>query len=188
MPDQTTMTTRPLPPPLAASMVVFTPIGAIARTAMIALLAFGTQSASFAQVRNADYEADYEASGFVAPAGMPSPNAYYSQVEQASFFGPQGPIASRLQSADGGCNAMGCNGGCKSCGGGGMGGYGQGNCGGCGMDGCPSCGGLTNWRFGCLFCRGEGCSFCQSIGRGYVLGAAYPVALWRCRTLRSTLV
>lgn len=144
------------------------------------------------QVHNADYEADYEASGFVAPAGMPSPEAYYSRVEQAGFFGGGGPIASRLQGCDGGCGEMGCSGGCdmsgyglaacdgsceggcESCGGGLLGGglFGRqgGACGGCGAEGCGSCGGLTNFRFMCMFCRGGGCSVCQSIGRGYLLG------------------
>jgi hypothetical protein len=139
------------------------------------LLLSATQSVATGQVYNAGYEADYEASGFVAPAGMPSPEAYYSAVEQASFFGNGGPIASRMQSCDGGCGGMGCDGGCDmyGCGGGGCG------CGGCGMQGCSSCGGLTNWRHMCLFCRGDGCSVCQSIGRGYLLGCLSALMPYR---------
>ncbi len=133
-----------------------------------------------AQVSNAAYEADYAASGFVAPAGMMSPDEYYSRVEQASFFGGGGPIASRMANCDTGCGPMSCDScdgscggscdgacGCGSCSGDG----GYSGCGGCGMDGCPSCGGLTNWRYMCLFCQGSGCEVCQSIGRGYLLGA-----------------
>lgn len=54
-----------------------------------------TEGFAAGPVRQADFEPDYEASGFVAPAGMPSPEAYYAAVERAGFFG-QSPIASRL--------------------------------------------------------------------------------------------
>ena len=136
------------------------------RHAFLAILALASlQSSVNAQVQNAGFEADYEASGFVAPAGMPSPEEYYSAVEQASFFGGNGPLASQMQGCEGGCGAMGCNGGCDMSGGY----YGESGCGGCGAEGCQSCGGLNNYRFMCLFCRGEGCSVCQSIGRVNVL-------------------
>ncbi len=142
------------------------------------------------QVTNAAFEADYAASGFVAPAGMMSPEEYYSRVEQASFFGPGGPIAGRMANCDSSCGPMGCDGCGSDCGGscgygGGCGygdscgnGYGSG-CGGCGADGCPSCGGLTNWRYLCLFCQGGGCEVCQSIGRGYLLGALQALMPYR---------
>ena len=172
MHEQTNHTTRPLNPTGPAGPNLMSNIGKISRTAILAVFAMvATQTITQAQVMNAAYEADYEASGFVAPAGMPSPEAYYSQVEQASFFGPSGPIAARPFGCDGGCGPDGCDGGCGAgCGMGdcGMGGYG-GGCGGCGTQGCQSCGGLTNLRYGCLFCRGGGCSVCQSIGRGYLL-------------------
>lgn len=174
MHEQINHTTRPLNPtgPAGPNLMSNIGIGKFSRTAILAVFAMvATHTITHAQVMNAAYEADYEASGFVAPAGMPSPEAYYSQVEQASFFGPSGPIAARPFGCDGGCGPDGCDGGCgPGCGMGdcGMGGYG-GGCGGCGTEGCQSCGGLTNLRYGCLFCRGSGCSVCQSIGRGYLL-------------------
>jgi hypothetical protein len=179
MHDQRNNTMRSLPPAKPVGPTLRTRLGATTRSAFLALIAVATMhSIAGAQVRNAGFEADYEASGFVTPAGMPSPEAYYSAVEQAGFFGGNGPIASRMQSCDGGCGPMGCGGDCGMGGGYGMGGhgmyghdmYGHGNCGGCGAEGCQSCGGLTNYRFMCLFCRGGGCSVCQSIGRGYLLG------------------
>lgn len=172
MHDQLNNTMRPLTPTGSAGPNSMPYFGRMTRSALWAVVAvIAGYSLANGQVMNAGYEADYEASGFVAPAGMPSPEAYYSQVEQASFFGPGGPIASRGFGCNGGCDGSGCDSGCSSCGCGdgscGMGG----GCGGCGMEGCQSCGGLTNLRYACLFCRGGGCSVCQSIGRGYLLGA-----------------
>ncbi len=125
-------------------------------------------------VQQAGFEADYEASGFVAPAGMPSPALYFggqgAAVQQVGFFG-NAPIGSRVGVCDGTCDG---NCGMQGCGpypGDGMyGDPGYGDCGGCGMQGCGSCGGLTHWRHLCLFCRGSGCELCQSIGRGHLLG------------------
>jgi len=173
MHDQRTNTMRPLPPAGPAGPTLFTRFGATTRNAFFALIAVATlHSYADAQVQNAGFEPDYEASGFVAPAGMPSPDAYYSAVEQASFFGPNGSVSSQMQSCNSGCGQVGCSGGCGNgaCGAYAEGYNGQGGCGGCGAEGCQSCGGLTNFRFMCLFCRGGGCSVCQSIGRGYLLG------------------
>jgi len=165
-------------------------IGSVTHAALLAILSLvATQTVispqvAQAQVATAGYEADYQASGFVTPAGMPSPEAYFSSVEQASFFGNGGSIASRIQSCDGGCGNAGCNGGCQGgcdmgCGCPECGIGGSGGCGGCGMEGCQSCGGLTNLRYGCLFCRGTGCSVCQSIGRGYLLAGLQALLPYR---------
>ncbi|MGV3484061.1 MAG: hypothetical protein ACO1RT_06570 [Planctomycetaceae bacterium] len=146
------------------------------QAAIWAVMAFATmQSVAQAQVATAGYEADYEASGFIAPAGMPSPEAYYSRVEQAGFFGGGGPIASRMQGCDGGCGDMGCNGACGQGGCGPMGcglaGYGDG-CGQYGCNGsCEECGGglLANGLFGrgarggCGGCGVEGCGSCGGL-------------------------
>ena len=151
---------------------------AIGLLAIASLAILVSMPIASAQVRTAGFEPDYEASGFVAPAGMPSPDAYYSSVQQAGFFG------GGESSCDGSCGQSGCTGGCGSSygdGGYGGGGYGDGgyggggygeSCGGCGTEGCQSCDGLVNSRFACLFCRGDGCTVCQSIGRGCRPGAA----------------
>jgi len=125
-------------------------------------------------VQHADFEPDYEASGFVSPAGMPSPEAYFQSVEQAGFFG-NGPIGSRLGGgqgpAMGPCDTPGCG-----CGAGGCGGYQGCGCaaGGCGGGGC-GCGasGLFagGYRPMCLFCGSSGCGVCESIGRFNPLAA-----------------
>jgi len=202
MQDQIISTTRPMLPGGPVWPTIRGKIGLMTRTALLATISIvSTQTVARAQVTQAQvtqaqvatagYEADYEASGFVTPAGMPSPEAYYASVEQASFFGNGGSIASRMQSCDGGCGNAGCNGscqggcgmggGCPECGQGGCYscGGGSGGCGGCGMEGCQSCGGLTNLRYGCLFCRGAGCSVCQSIGRGYLLAGLRALLPYR---------
>ena len=192
MHDQTISTTRPMLPAGPVWPTFGVKIGSMTRTAFLAMISLlSTQTVTCpqvaqAQVATAGYEADYNASGFVTPAGMPSPEAYFSSVEQASFFGNGGPIASRMQSCDGGCGNAGCDGscgmggydmgGCPECG---QGGGNAGGCGGCGMEGCSSCGGLTNLRYGCLFCRGAGCSVCQSIGRGYLLAGLRSLLPYR---------
>jgi hypothetical protein len=127
-------------------------------------------------VRHADFVPDYEASGFVSPAGMPSPEAYFASVEQAGFFG-NGPVASRLGGGQGMMNygpmATSCDtsgyGGCGP-GGCGPGGCGPGGCG-CGQGGClmGDCGcgarGLFagGYRPMCLFCGSSGCGVCNGI-------------------------
>jgi len=142
--------------------------------ALVSIYAVYTQptvATAASPVRQADFEPDYEASGFVAPAGMPSPEAYFSQVEQAGFFG-NGPIASRLGAshgpAMGQCDMYGCEGG-----------YPGGGCGcggsGCGMGGDCGCGanGLFSgaYRPMCLFCGSSGCGVCNGIGRFSPLAA-----------------
>lgn len=114
-------------------------------------------------------EPDYEASGFVVPAGYNQPvmqagggvaqaNAPYGptpmyNVAQTGFF--HGGAASN-------CDAGGCDGMCGgACGGGAMGGCGMcggGGCGGCGLLG----GGMSDLRHICIFCRGDGCGVCQT--------------------------
>ncbi len=134
-------------------------------------------------------DVDYEASGYVTPAGMVPPSMYQGGVMPAGYFaagcdsGCSAPGmcdgmgscgSSSCGSCDSGCG-MGCGGGqCGILGCGGILGKLSGGdtaCGGCGMSDCPSCGGLTNMRHMCLFCRGSGCSACQFFGRGYLLGA-----------------
>lgn len=150
--------------------------------ALVSIYAVYTQptvAIAASPVRQADFEPDYEASGFVSPAGMPSPDAYFQSVEQAGFFG-NGPIASRLGGGHGpmtgscdnyGCQAH-CGGGC-GCGDGGcgMGGCGSGGCGGCGLGGCAS--GLFTGRYRpmCLFCANSGCGVCNGISQFNPLSA-----------------
>ncbi len=121
-------------------------------------------------------EPDYEASGFVVPAGYSAPlpqnpnnviqaGAPYGQipsypVAQTSFLG--GNCDSGECEMSGGCGCSDC------CGASGIGHGGllanlhaTGDCGECGM---------SSWRNLCLFCQGNGCGVCQSIGRGHVLG------------------
>lgn len=133
---------RPLPATMRAltrsSSAAFSPQSAALAVLLVACLPGLTQ----AQAVTAGYEADYAASGFVAPAGMPSPDQYYSAVEQASFFGPGGPISSRMHGCDGGCGQMGCDGSCQ------MGGDGASGCGGCG-DGACGYGGCGDGSCGC---------------------------------------
>lgn len=138
---------------------------------------------------------NYEASGFLTPAGMAPPSMYQGAVQpvgyaaaasqamamqpmgQPGYVSPVGFMGSDCDGMYGGCDGCGMACGGSHCGMLGCGGvlgklHGEGSaCGGCGMQGCPSCGGLSNLRHLCLFCQGDGCSFCQSIGRGYVLGA-----------------
>src|SRR6056297_597150 len=137
-------------------------------------------------------DADYEASGFVVPAGMPALGSGPA-IAQAGFQTPRGMtapgmpsqvrpvshrgggIGSRMGPACDGCGD--CGGyGCNRCTGGhvgsgilgqlrgGPGGY-PGGCGQCG----GGCGDFDFSRI-CLFCQGNGCSLCQSIGKGYALG------------------
>lgn len=141
---------------------------------------------------------DYDASGFVAPAGMVHPSMYQGGMSpnQGGVM-PVGFFGGGASSC--GCDGGGCDGGCDggysgysgggcglNCGGSrcgllGCGGVlgklsGEGSaCGGCGMQGCPACGGMSNLRHCCLFCRGEGCSFCQMFGKGYLLGALHSL-------------
>lgn len=147
-------------------------------------------------VQHAHFEPDYEASGFISPAGMPSPEVYYAGVQQAGFFG-NGPIASQLGAGgqgpvapvgycddyDGGYGPgpmghhPGMFGGPGMHGGPGMyGGPGQGYdpaMGACGPEGC-GCGG-GGGLLGCGGCFGCGgplqrlrgaCLFCRGAGCG----------------------
>lgn len=141
----------------------------VALASIYAVNAQPTVATAAGPVQQADFEPDYEASGFVSPAGMPSPDAYFASVEQAGFFG-NGPIASRL---GGGHGVMGhgpMSAPCDTHGYGGLGGCGCGN-GGCGHGGCGNggCGcGATGllgggYRPMCLFCGSNGCGVCNGI-------------------------
>ncbi|WP_146519722.1 hypothetical protein [Stieleria varia] len=120
---------------------------------------------------------DYDASGFVTPAGMVAPGMVPG--------GPAGgvmPVGFMQSSCDNmpGCDGMGgCDGGCGDgscgagygggcdCGGGGglLGKLRNGGCGGCSL---------------CLFCGGQGCSACANIGNGQLIrGMAGMLAMLR---------
>jgi len=130
-----------------------------------------------AQVVHTDI--DYEASGYVTPAGMAPPSMYQGPVQPVGYF-PSENVDS-YGGYGSSCDVDGCDvgGGCSgACGGGFCGG---GACGGsCGMFGCLSggCGygsglgdgGLCGLRHFCLFCRGSGCEACQMFGNGQILG------------------
>ncbi|WP_419189359.1 BBP7 family outer membrane beta-barrel protein [Stieleria marina] len=155
------------------------------------VLSFGSLMANTqaqAQVVQADY--DFQASGFVTPAGVKPPGSY-NGIAPVGYY-PSADAASACDS--GACDS----GGCDSYGGGSSGDvFGGGNanagcggmlgqlgggamaCGGCGRNGCGACKGLSNLRHMCLFCRGAGCSACQlcqengilGLGAGGLLGA-----------------
>ena len=134
-----------------------------------------------AQVVQADY--DFDASGFVTPAGA-APMRYAMPqnggIQQVGYF-PSGSIQSSSSCDAPGCasgpscGADGCDGN-NGCAAGCVGGIfgrlgGQGlACGGCGLGGCLSCGGLSNLRHMCIFCRGMGCSACQLRNKGGLFG------------------
>ncbi|MFG0262092.1 MAG: hypothetical protein ACF788_06865 [Novipirellula sp. JB048] len=139
-------------------------------------------------------DADYDASGYVTPAGMVPPAMYPGPLMPVGFNAPLDcdghcDADGSCDLSSGGCPSGGCPGGCEGsecsevydpgifgqrgrCGllGGGLGAR-MTACGGCAHPSCRACGGLTNARFFCLFCRGGGCEACQFLGRGYLLGA-----------------
>lgn len=119
---------------------------------------------------------DYEASGYVVPAGMVPPAEYTGGAMPAYAGGmtpgyPGGVMPVGFF-AGGGCDTgccdmpIGCDGCGMACG------SGQCGCGGLiGKLRGDHYNGMSNLRHACMFCRGDGCSVCQSIGRGYLLGA-----------------
>jgi hypothetical protein len=155
-------------------------------------------------VRHVD--ADFEASGYVTPAGMVPPELYHGPqggVQPVGYhqhgcnscsspanggggypdmgYGEMG-YGEMGVSSYGGCDS--CGGGCDSCGGG------CGHCDqqswgcGCLLNKLKFCGGwndgeLSPLRHLCLFCRGQGCEACQYIGRGYLLGALHTLLPYR---------
>ncbi|MCP4891548.1 MAG: hypothetical protein P1U77_01815 [Rubripirellula sp.] len=138
----------------------------------LALLAFlamtmgaTTASAQSSAVRQANI--DYEASGYVTPAGMEHPSLYQGGVLPVGY-------AMACDGCDTGYGGYGAG----SCG---PGGCGNGNCGplGCGGMlgdlssgcGCGLCGGLASHRLFCIFCQGNGCPVCE---------ACHPLALGSC--------
>ncbi len=184
---------------MTQSKTIYTVVASMA-LALCAGAGIPQASAQPPSVRQANI--DYEASGFVTPAGMVPPSMYSGGVSPAGFFGSSGGYGSTggygssggygcdapgVCDGMGSCGSQGCGGGCSmgcggsSCGILGCGGIlgklsGSGNaCGGCGTSGCGSCGGLTNLRHMCMFCRGDGCSACQYFGRGYLLGALHSI-------------
>jgi hypothetical protein len=136
----------------------------------LALLGFALLSPRAAQSQVIQADADYEAAGYVTPAGMVPPTMYQGAVQPVGFF--SGSPASSCD-AYGGCDSC-PSGGCDS----GYGGCdGAGGCSSCSSGGCGilGCGGGGHWdlsRF-CIFCRGSGCEACQLtslIGSGQILG------------------
>ena len=122
--------------------------------ALIGLASLSGKTA-FSQVVQAD--ADYEAAGYVTPAGMVPPTMYQGSVQPVGFF--SGSPANACDACSGcdsyggdsyGCDSYGCSGG---------------GCGGAGGSG-----GLSNLRHFCFFCRGSGCEACQMVGNGQILG------------------
>lgn len=120
-------------------------------------------------------EPDYEASGFVVPAGYSEPsnsmsggvvhaNAPYGatpmySVAPAGFFHGGSSMGCDTGMCDAGCDGYACGGGCGSCGG----------CGGCGL-------GLNDLRHVCIFCRGDGCGVCQGVGSANLMGCLAALA------------
>ena len=157
--------------------------------ALIGLAAL-TPGLASSQVVQADI--DFDASGYVTPAGMAPPSMYNGPVQPVGFFSgsPSGSCDAYGCDSYGGCGATGCDGigGCDDCGGGSggilgklaSGGCGCGSCFGGGGSGCGCLGGdcgLSNLRHLCMFCRGSGCSACQMVGNGQILsliGALRP--------------
>ncbi len=120
-------------------------------------------------------DADYEASGYVTPAGMVPPSMYEGGVMPVGYLAGRGSRcdAPGVCDSQGSCGSPTCgNGnygsglfdsGCSDCGG-----DCDGNCGGggifndCCLLGKKKCG--CRLRHLCLFCRGGGCSACQMLG------------------------
>lgn len=141
--------------------------------------------ASAQMVRQADI--DYEASGFVTPAGMVHPSMYQGGVAQVGYgmasdgmasggmYGQEMPYIEPMSYGEAGmyggyCDSGSCDspGGCDgTCGGGGGGCCGFGSC--CGLFEGGLLGkmsandGMCGLRHICLFCRGDGCSACQGL-------------------------
>lgn len=147
---------------------------------VVAATLIGSPSVSgqSSMVRQAD--ADFDASGYVTPAGMAPPSMYHGSVQPVGYC-DSAPCDS----------GYGSYGGCDSCGPGGCG-YqsysGCDSCGGtCGPFGCGGIlgklttggGGMSGMRHCCLFCRGGGCSACQFLGKGYLLGALQALMPYR---------
>ena len=171
----------------------------VAATAFALCATIGVLPAEAAppSVRHANV--DYEASGYVTPAGMVPPSMYEGGVMPVGFvnrgqcdgacdspgtcdgFGSCGDPGCGSGIFDGGSSSNSCGGNCggQQCGIFGCGGV-LGNlsqrgtaCDDCGRAGCGFCGGLSKLRHCCLFCRGGGCSACQSFKCSNLLGAIY---------------
>lgn len=129
-------------------------------------------------------DADYDASGYVTPAGMAHPSMYQGGVVPAGMAFSPGMQGNGPTAFPGGVMPVGfmsrgqCDGNCGSCdpGTGSYGGNSRGGLiGSCmsgnGLCGCGLCGGgscldsLSNY---CLFCRGSGCLACKSIDFRYL--------------------
>ncbi len=147
----------------------------VAAVALAVLACVGIRQAGAQPPSVVHADMDYEASGYVVPAGMVPPAMYSGDVMPVGFFGGCDSGCDSPVACDSGGCGMACGG--RRCGVLGCGGLlgklsGEASaCGGCGMSGCGACGGLSNLRHICMFCRGDGCSFCQTLGRGYLLGA-----------------
>ncbi|MEO1617805.1 MAG: BBP7 family outer membrane beta-barrel protein [Planctomycetota bacterium] len=152
-------------------------IGGLAITAAM-LVTSASQAQNLAQ---ANY--DFDASGFVAPAGMPPvgmmpPSAMMGAPVMPAGFNAGCDCAGGCDA--GGCDSMGMGMGmmapmdqmrCGTCGGGG----------GCGCNSMLGAGGIlgklqSNGGPGCLFCRGAGCTACRELPFGYV-GSCFASAV-----------
>ncbi len=160
-----------------------------------ALIGLASLSGKFAYSQVVHADADYEAAGYVTPAGMVPPTMYQGSVQPVGFF--SGSPASSCDAYGGcdsygyaptGCDSCGCsNGGCDGASGHwwGSGGIlgrlanGEGcGCASCLGGCCTSCfggggssgSGLSSLRHFCIFCRGSGCEACQLVGNGQILG------------------
>ncbi len=154
--------------------------GILIATLALAGWMIATPDTASAQVVQADY--DFEASGFITPAGV-KPPGHYNGVAPVGYY--PSAAASGTSCDSGGCDSMmggsmrggsggifggggcasgGCGGVLGQLGGGGM------ACGGCGMKGCGACQGLSSLRHCCIFCRGAGCSACQLLNENGLLG------------------
>ena len=146
----------------------------------ILALTMGTTTASAQSPAVRQASIDYEASGYVTPAGMEHPSLYQGGVMPVGY-------SMACDGCDSGCGGAG-NCGPNGCGVGGCGlfdcgrllGDRSGSCGcvmcrtqgrnypngllgdlftGCG---CGACGGRPTHRLFCIFCQGSGCSVCES--------------------------
>lgn len=162
----------------------------VATTVFAACAMFGILPAGAAPPSVVQANIDYDASGYVTPAGMMHPSMYQGGVVPVGYdlacdgCGVAGCAEPSCGTFADDCSINGCDGSCNGrCGvfadggvfgsGGILGklsGHGE-ACGGCGQQGCGHCGGLSRLRHCCLFCRGGGCSACQFLGCGYLLGA-----------------
>lgn len=157
----------------------------VATVAIALASAIGMTPATAAPPRVVQANMDYEASGFVTPAGMVAPSMYQGGVRPVGYFGGCDSCGSTACDGMGGCDSGGIYGGCDSCGsncGGGCGvltggllGSMHSGCDQCGGGGCSACSGLSGLRRFCMFCQGGGCSACQMCNPANLLGLCHAL-------------